>query len=183
MVLSADPNRRGSATMSHPPPVLDVVGLSVDLHRREGPLRLVSDISLSLSAGRDARSRRRERFGQERHRDVDHPSASARRCTSPTGSVRFEGRDLTSLSSKELRAVRGKEIGVVFQDPQNSLDPVVHHRQPDGRDDARAPRADRRAKPRARAISLLDRVGIPNAARRIQRLSRTSCRAAWPNER
>ncbi|MHA4853704.1 MULTISPECIES: dipeptide/oligopeptide/nickel ABC transporter permease/ATP-binding protein [unclassified Rhodococcus (in: high G+C Gram-positive bacteria)] len=40
------------------------------------------------------------------------------------GSVIFDGRDLTSMSAKELRAVRGKDISMIFQDPMSSLNPA-----------------------------------------------------------
>jgi oligopeptide/dipeptide ABC transporter ATP-binding protein len=42
-----------------------------------------------------------------------------------SGSAVFEGSDLLKLSQRELRAVRGKRIGIVFQDPLNSLNPVL----------------------------------------------------------
>jgi oligopeptide/dipeptide ABC transporter ATP-binding protein len=41
-----------------------------------------------------------------------------------SGSIRFEGRDLTTLSERALRRLRGAEIGVILQDPLSSLDPV-----------------------------------------------------------
>lgn len=40
------------------------------------------------------------------------------------GSVTFDGQDLTSMSAKELRAVRGKDISMIFQDPMSSLNPA-----------------------------------------------------------
>jgi oligopeptide transport system ATP-binding protein len=40
------------------------------------------------------------------------------------GSITFDGRDITSLSEKELLKIRGKEIGMIFQDPMTSLNPV-----------------------------------------------------------
>jgi peptide/nickel transport system ATP-binding protein len=83
------------------------------------------------------------------------------------GSVRFKGRELTSLSSSELRRVRGKEVGVVFQDPQNSLDPsfTIESQMVET---MRTHLDLSKSEARKRAISLLDRVGIPNAARRIR---------------
>lgn len=40
-----------------------------------------------------------------------------------TGAVRFDGRDLLTISDRELRGILGKEIGFVFQDPQSNLHP------------------------------------------------------------
>src|SRR5215813_12986956 len=42
-----------------------------------------------------------------------------------SGSVMFQGRDLTKLSKEEMRLVRGAEIAMVFQDPMTSLNPVL----------------------------------------------------------
>jgi oligopeptide/dipeptide ABC transporter ATP-binding protein len=82
-----------------------------------------------------------------------------------SGSARFEGRDLLRMSAHELRRVRGGKIGVVFQDPLTSLDQVV----PVGDQIAEAIDLHRdvgRRAARRRAIELMERVGIPNAAKR-----------------
>lgn len=82
-----------------------------------------------------------------------------------SGSIRFDGQELTSLSRAALNKIRGKDIGMVFQDPMSSLNPV----HPIGRQIGESLRlhfgVSRRAA-KARAIELLDRVGIPDAARR-----------------
>jgi oligopeptide/dipeptide ABC transporter ATP-binding protein len=83
------------------------------------------------------------------------------------GSIRFRGRDLLALSQSEMRAVRGAEIALIFQEPMTALNPVftvgdqivetlLVHRQ-----------VERRAA-RARAIELLEAVRIPQAAARIR---------------
>ena len=41
------------------------------------------------------------------------------------GSIRFDGRDLLELSDEEIRRVRGREIGMIFQEPMTSLNPVL----------------------------------------------------------
>ncbi|MCX5109537.1 ABC transporter ATP-binding protein [Streptomyces sp. NBC_00378] len=81
------------------------------------------------------------------------------------GSIRVAGVDVTAADDAELRALRGAKAAMVFQDPLSSLDPYyavgdqiaevyrVHNR------------ASRRAA-RARAVEVLDRVGIPDAVRR-----------------
>lgn len=48
------------------------------------------------------------------------PAASAR----VTGSILLNGRDLTTLGNRAMSRVRGREIGMVFQDPMSSLNPV-----------------------------------------------------------
>ncbi len=82
------------------------------------------------------------------------------------GEIVFEGRDLLRASGRELRAIRGAAISMIFQDPQSSLNPVFDI----GRQIADALRAhDRslsRAAARARMIELLTTVGIPDATAR-----------------
>jgi peptide/nickel transport system ATP-binding protein len=83
-----------------------------------------------------------------------------------SGRVRFEGRDLLALEERELRSVRGNEIAMVFQDPLSSLHPLYRV----GAQIVEAMRAHRdlaKAAARARAIELLDLVGIPDPATRV----------------
>jgi oligopeptide/dipeptide ABC transporter ATP-binding protein len=80
--------------------------------------------------------------------------------------VLFEGRDLLSLSEKEMRAVRGSEIAMVFQDSLSSLNPVLTC----GDQIAEAMRIHQRLsrrEAREKAIELLRLVGIPGPEKRI----------------
>ncbi|HTP96128.1 MAG TPA: ABC transporter ATP-binding protein [Burkholderiales bacterium] len=84
-----------------------------------------------------------------------------------SGRIVFKGRDLLALSEEEMRRVRGREIGMVFQEPMTSLNPVLTvGRQLTeglethlGLDPAAA---------RARAVELLGMVGIPDPERRLK---------------
>ncbi len=83
-----------------------------------------------------------------------------------TGTVSYDGQDLLTLSDKELRAKRGQEISMIFQDPLSSLNPVV----PIGRQvseviERHQGLSRRAAMPRAR--EMLDKVGIPDPDRRL----------------
>jgi peptide/nickel transport system ATP-binding protein len=82
------------------------------------------------------------------------------------GTATFDGRNLLTMSDRELRDVRGKEIAMIFQDPMTSLNPVLTI----GRQIREALEAhfglDRRAAD-ARATELLDQVGIPSAKARL----------------
>ena len=83
------------------------------------------------------------------------------------GEVVFEGQDLLGLSPAAMRAVRGRRIAMIFQEPMTSLNPVFTV----GDQIMEAVRAHDRTLPRAelraRAIRALDRVRIPGAARRV----------------
>jgi oligopeptide/dipeptide ABC transporter ATP-binding protein len=83
----------------------------------------------------------------------------------PASKILFEGRDLTKLSEHELERVRGNDISMIFQEPMTSLNPVfkvgdqiaesVRHHAGVGKQEAAA-----------RALEMLELVGIPEAARR-----------------
>jgi oligopeptide/dipeptide ABC transporter ATP-binding protein len=86
------------------------------------------------------------------------------------GSVLFEGRDILGLSSRELRALRGRDIAMIFQDPMSSLNPVY----PIGDQIAEPLRIHRgmgRREARAEAVRLLERVGIPSPRERLDAYS------------
>ncbi|MEU1288865.1 ABC transporter ATP-binding protein [Kitasatospora sp. NPDC005856] len=87
-------------------------------------------------------------------------------CRTTGGTVRFDGTDLLALPEPAVRAVRGRRIGMVFQDPLAHLNP----RTPVGRQLAEAAlvHGASRREARARALELLDLVGIDGPARRYR---------------
>lgn len=83
-----------------------------------------------------------------------------------SGSVTFDGSELLSLSDNQMRDRRGSELGMVFQDPLSSLNPVV----PIGLQVTEVLERHRgmsRKQARSEAAALLDKVGIPDPARRL----------------
>ncbi len=82
------------------------------------------------------------------------------------GEVIFQGKDLLRLSGEEMRLIRGRAIGMIFQEPSTFLNPVLTI----GRQITEAMELhlglDRKAS-RARAIELLERVGIPDGESRL----------------
>jgi len=84
-----------------------------------------------------------------------------------SGSVRFAGRELTGLSERRMREVRGRQISMIFQEPMSSLNPVFTC----GWQIVEAIRLHQRISARnarRRAIELLAKVGIPEPARRFK---------------
>ncbi|MGE0725979.1 MAG: ABC transporter ATP-binding protein [Alphaproteobacteria bacterium] len=82
------------------------------------------------------------------------------------GTIRFEGIDLARLDERAMAKVRGDRIAMIFQEPMSSLNPLLsigsHVAEP-----LRLHRGLSRRDARTKAIALLDRVGIPSAARRF----------------
>lgn len=81
------------------------------------------------------------------------------------GEILFDGIDLTKLSEEARRRRRGSEIGMVFQDPMTSLNPVIRVGEQIAEGIRLHQNLDRRAA-EARAVELLELVGIPDAAAR-----------------
>ena len=82
------------------------------------------------------------------------------------GEILLRGRRIDNLPASEMRGIRGKRIGMVFQDPLTSLNPLYTIAE-QLIETIRTHRSLSASQARLRAIELLDRVGIPAAARRI----------------
>lgn len=146
-------------------PLLDIRGLSVRFALPDRNVYAVNDIDLQVGPG--------EAFALvgESGSGKSVSMLSVMRLLESTtavvsGSIRFDGREMTTLPRRRLDEIRGRDIGMVFQDPMSSLNPV----HTVGRQIEEAIRLHQRTNKtaaRGRAVRLLDRVGIPDAARRI----------------
>ncbi|MFE7366452.1 ABC transporter ATP-binding protein [Streptomyces anulatus] len=141
-------------------PLVEVSGLTVDF----GPVRAVDGLSFTLEAGGALGVVGESGSGKSASAYALlglHRGTGAR----VGGSVRVAGTDVNTADDRELRALRGAGAAMVFQDPLSSLDPYY----PVGDQIAEVYRVHRpvsRRAARARAVEVLDRVGIPDAARR-----------------
>ncbi|MDO3685850.1 ABC transporter ATP-binding protein [Micromonospora sp. C28ISP2-4] len=153
--------RRPSAADST---VLSVDDLTVTVGTRRGPVRAVAGVSWQVRPG--------ETFalvgesGSGKSMTLLAATGLAPRAAAVTGRVRLLDTELTALPDDRRRKVRGRHVGFVFQDPMTSLNPVL----PVGRQVTEAAEEHlgltRRAA-RDRAVELLELVGIPSAARRV----------------
>lgn len=147
-------------------PLLSVRDLTVQTTRNDRELYLVDGVSFDLQRG--------EALG------IVGESGSGKSLTLrallgllpqgvriASGTVTFNGKELTSMSSAALRHVRGREMAMVFQDPMTALNPVM----PVGEQIGEGPRAhlglNRRQASNA-ALDLMRRVGIPDVERRAR---------------
>jgi len=83
------------------------------------------------------------------------------------GSIRFQGKDLLKLSEKEMRAIRGNEISMIFQEPMTSLNPVLNVARQIG-ETLRLHQGLSAKQAEDKAIEMLTLVGIPEPARRVR---------------
>jgi microcin C transport system ATP-binding protein len=167
--IPARPDALGQPPRTEPPTrLLEVAGLTVDFVEPGGERssRVVDKVSFTIGRG--------ERFA------LVGESGSGKTVTAQAilrlhdnarygGSVLFEGRDLLAASSREMRAVRGRDIAMIFQEPMAALNPlysigdqisevlVLHQ-------------AMTRPQARVRAIELLERTQIKEPQRRFDSL-------------
>jgi oligopeptide/dipeptide ABC transporter ATP-binding protein len=157
------PNQQAAGGSPHA--LLEVRDLTVELGRGPGGLRPVEGVSFAIE--------RRQVVGLvgESGCGKSMTALSLMRLIGPpfarlSGEVLLEGRDLLRLSEREMRRVRGAAIGMVFQEPMTSLDPVYTI----GRQMTETVRAHDRvgeAEARRAALEMLERVGITDPHRRM----------------
>jgi peptide/nickel transport system ATP-binding protein len=151
--------------------LLDIRGLTIDIARDTGPARVVDGIDLAVMEGESLGIVGESGCGKSLTM-LSLVGLLPNRIRTTGGEARFGGRDLLQLSAKELRKVRGSEIGFIFQDPMTSLNPVIRV----GDQIAEAliyQKRMTRAAARVRAVELLALVGIPAPEERAN---------AWPHE-
>lgn len=147
-------------------PLLEIDSLSVAYRTPRGSIDAVREVSLSIGEGETVAVVGESGSGKSTTvHAIIRLLPDAARIT--RGSIRFEGADLARASGSALRAVRGRRIGFVPQDPTVSLNPV----QRIGAQVAEVLRvhglADRRSSARL-AVEALERAGLPDAAVRAQ---------------
>ena len=152
------------------PALLAVRNLSIGFERGDGSgavARAVEDVSFTLRRGRTLCLVGESGCGKSvTALSIPRllPSPPARLLG---GEVYFDGRDLVTLSERELTALRGGRIGMIFQDPMTSLNPVMRV----GDQIAEGLRLHKKlgaAAAREAAAAMLDKVGIPFAADRAR---------------
>jgi peptide/nickel transport system ATP-binding protein len=147
-------------------PLLEVKDLRVEFPTEDGIVHAVDGISYRVDRGRTL--------------GIVGESGSGKTVSSLTtigltqtqgarvsGEIRFQGRDLVGLPDEELRAIRGNEIAMIFQDPLSALHPFYRV----GEQLVEAIRVHQdvsKAAARKRSVELLELVGMPDPKRRVE---------------
>ncbi len=146
--------------------ILEVNHLSTQFPTRAGVVKAVNDVSFVIERGSTLALVGESGSGKS------VTSLSLMRLVQPpgeitAGAILFNGKDLMHFAEEEMRRLRGAEIAMIFQDPMTSLNPVytvgeqiaeaiqLHERLP-------------RKSAWAKAVEMMDRVKIPDAARRAR---------------
>jgi len=150
-----------------PRPLLEVRDLTVTFRARgRRDVKAVDGVSLDVPAGATVGVVGESGSGKS-VTSLAAMGLLGRRGVDITGSVRFDGADLLTLPEEELRALRGRDIAMIFQDPMSSLNPVLTV----GRQITEILERHRGLKGKAardRAAELLESVGIGDAVRRLK---------------
>jgi oligopeptide/dipeptide ABC transporter ATP-binding protein len=146
--------------------LLEIESLRVEFPGEEGPLFAVKGVDLAIEPGETVGLVGESGSGKSLTcravmRMVPEPGSIA------GGSVRFEGEDVLAMSRSKLRDLRSHSIGMIYQNPFGSLNPVMRA----GAQIAETLRVNRglsRREAHGEAIALLDRVGIEDPERRYR---------------
>jgi oligopeptide transport system ATP-binding protein len=166
--MAAEPQTTTSAKVAERTgtPLLEVNNLQTQFFTQDGVVKAVDDVSFYIMPG--------ETLG------VVGESGSGKSITGlslmrlvPTppgkivqGEVLFQGKDVLKMSDEQVRSIRGNDIAMIFQDPMTSLNPVLTiNRQIS--ESLILHMNMNKEQARARAVELLEMVGIPNATERV----------------
>ena len=149
------------------PPLLEVKGLQTEFRTGAGRVPAVDGISFAVEQGETVAI-----VGESGSGKSVSALSILRLVADPPGRITggqiiFDGQDLLGLSGAEMRQIRGRDIGMVFQEPMTSLNPVLTI----GRQITEVLEAHQgadRAAAEKRALELLELVGIADAPRRLR---------------
>ena len=145
-------------------PLLEVQDLRVRLQTHRGPADAVRGVSFALEKGQTLGLIGESGCGKSI--TVLALMGLLPDSARVSGSIRFDGQELVGASDAALCRLRGNRIGMIFQEPMTALNPV-HSIGRQVAEPLRVHKGLSAADARREAIALLDRVGIPDAARRI----------------
>ena len=146
--------------------LLEVRNLSVDFGTGDKAVRAVKNVSFEIGRGETLAVVGESGSGKSVTalsvlQLLPYPMASH-----PSGSIRFQGRELVGAPPRDLLAVRGNRISMIFQEPMTSLNPL-HTIERQVKEVLILHKGLGRSAARRRTLELLEQVGIPEAASRL----------------
>jgi len=150
------------------PPLLDIRNLTVCFATPSGPFRALRDVSLELQAGETLAIVGETGCGKTTLA-LSIPGLLDGGWIEG-GVIRFEGETLSGIGERKWRRIRGRRIGLVFQNPRASLNPVLRVEE-HLLESMRAHRRVTRAQARESALALLGELGVPDPAFVLRRYS------------
>ncbi|MBB3064246.1 ABC transporter ATP-binding protein [Limibacillus halophilus] len=147
-------------------PILRIEKLNVGLPTRQGNLKILDDVSFSIQPGEvlgvvGESGAGKSMTGAAVIGLLPQPARIA------SGEIWVNGRRIDNLSEQAIRAIRGREVGTIFQDPMTSLDPLFTV-EDQLVETIRTHFNVTPAEARKRSVKLLDDVGIPDVEQRIK---------------
>ena len=148
-------------------PLLDVRDLSVAFHQPSGDTIAVNHVSFSIQRGQCVALVGESGSGKSVSalsvlKLLPYPTASH-----PSGSILFKGRDLLTMSEREMRGIRGNDISIIFQEPMTSLNPL-HTIESQIGEILQLHQGVGGQMARSRTLELLTQVGIPDPQTRLK---------------
>jgi microcin C transport system ATP-binding protein len=152
--------------MSEPEPILSVRDLSIAFGRGSREVLAVDRISFDVGKGETVALVGESGSGKSVTalsvmKLLPYPAAHH-----PSGSIKFEGRELLNMPEQQIREVRGNDIAIIFQEPMTSLNPL-HTIEKQIREILLLHHGLEGEASRTRIIELLSQVGIPDPAGRL----------------
>ncbi len=146
--------------------LLEVRDLSVDFGKGDKAVRAVRNVSFEIARGETVALVGESGSGKSVTalsvlQLLPYPVASH-----PTGSIRFQGRELVGAPARDLLEVRGNRVSMIFQEPMTSLNPL-HTIERQVNEVLILHKGLGRQAARRRTLDLLEQVGIPDAANRL----------------
>ncbi|MFC0387893.1 ABC transporter ATP-binding protein [Muricoccus vinaceus] len=147
-------------------PLLDVRNLQTHFRTPDGVNRAVDGLSFHVNAGETVAIVGESGCGKSVTamsilRLIPEPPGKI------AGEIRFQGKDLVKLSEPEMRAIRGNEVSMIFQEPMTSLNPVLTVARQIG-ETLRLHQGLSKQAAEAKSVEMLKLVGIPAPERRVK---------------
>ncbi|CAN5649567.1 ABC transporter ATP-binding protein [soil metagenome] len=157
---------RANAAASTGQPLLEVKNLKTQFFTQDGVVKAVDDVSFYVMPGETLgvvgeSGSGKSMTGLSLMRLIPNPPGKI-----VNGEILFNGSDVRKMSEEQVRSIRGNDIAMIFQDPMTSLNPVLTiNRQIS--ESLQLHMGMNKSQARARAVELLELVGIPNATERV----------------